>query len=85
MVFALFPEHVGVRPRLYLELVLGSFQVTNLIYFHSDTFVYDFRKPKESYFIEKKLFPLSEMLEHTLAFKICSITVDFCSFHVLSD
>ncbi|XP_034427461.1 growth hormone releasing hormone receptor 2 [Hippoglossus hippoglossus] len=26
VVFALFPEHVGVGPRLYLELVLGSFQ-----------------------------------------------------------
>uniref|UniRef100_A0A8C4DMH6 Growth hormone releasing hormone receptor 2 n=1 Tax=Dicentrarchus labrax TaxID=13489 RepID=A0A8C4DMH6_DICLA len=26
VVFALFPEHVGVRPRLYFELVLGSFQ-----------------------------------------------------------
>ncbi|XP_056222641.1 vasoactive intestinal polypeptide receptor 2-like [Seriola aureovittata] len=26
MVFALFPDHVGVGPRLYLELVLGSFQ-----------------------------------------------------------
>ncbi|XP_028286127.1 growth hormone releasing hormone receptor 2 [Parambassis ranga] len=25
-VFALIPEHVGVGPRLYLELVLGSFQ-----------------------------------------------------------
>uniref|UniRef100_A0A3B4WJC4 Growth hormone releasing hormone receptor 2 n=1 Tax=Seriola lalandi dorsalis TaxID=1841481 RepID=A0A3B4WJC4_SERLL len=26
VVFALFPDHVGVGPRLYLELVLGSFQ-----------------------------------------------------------
>ncbi|XP_058477611.1 growth hormone releasing hormone receptor 2 [Solea solea] len=26
VVFALFPEHVGVEPRLYLELVFGSFQ-----------------------------------------------------------
>ncbi|XP_071401847.1 growth hormone releasing hormone receptor 2 [Centroberyx affinis] len=26
VVFALFPEHVGIGPRLYLELVLGSFQ-----------------------------------------------------------
>uniref|UniRef100_A0A672YUN5 Growth hormone releasing hormone receptor 2 n=1 Tax=Sphaeramia orbicularis TaxID=375764 RepID=A0A672YUN5_9TELE len=26
VVFALFPEHVGTGPRLYLELVLGSFQ-----------------------------------------------------------
>ncbi|XP_073345282.1 growth hormone releasing hormone receptor 2 [Pagrus major] len=26
VVFALFPEHVGVKPRLYFELVLGSFQ-----------------------------------------------------------
>nr|XP_046232831.1 growth hormone releasing hormone receptor 2 isoform X2 [Scatophagus argus] len=26
VVFALFPEHVGVRPRLFFELVLGSFQ-----------------------------------------------------------
>uniref|UniRef100_A0A4W6E6J0 Growth hormone releasing hormone receptor 2 n=1 Tax=Lates calcarifer TaxID=8187 RepID=A0A4W6E6J0_LATCA len=26
VVFALFPEHIGVGPRLYLELVLGSFQ-----------------------------------------------------------
>nr|XP_019965460.1 PREDICTED: vasoactive intestinal polypeptide receptor 1-like [Paralichthys olivaceus] len=26
VVFALFPEHVSVGPRLYLELVLGSFQ-----------------------------------------------------------
>ncbi|KAM6951085.1 growth hormone releasing hormone receptor 2 [Aplochiton taeniatus] len=26
VIFALFPEHVGVGPRLYLELVLGSFQ-----------------------------------------------------------
>lgn len=30
-VFALFPEHVGVRPRLDFELVLGSFQVTDLL------------------------------------------------------
>uniref|UniRef100_A0A4W6E6I7 Growth hormone releasing hormone receptor 2 n=1 Tax=Lates calcarifer TaxID=8187 RepID=A0A4W6E6I7_LATCA len=27
VVFALFPEHIGVGPRLYLELVLGSFQI----------------------------------------------------------
>ncbi|GLD60009.1 S-adenosylmethionine synthase-like protein, partial [Lates japonicus] len=26
VVFALFPEHIGMGPRLYLELVLGSFQ-----------------------------------------------------------
>ncbi|XP_022598016.1 vasoactive intestinal polypeptide receptor 1-like [Seriola dumerili] len=26
VLFALFPDHVGVGPRLYLELVLGSFQ-----------------------------------------------------------
>lgn len=27
VVFALFPEHVGVDARLYFELVLGSYQV----------------------------------------------------------
>ncbi|XP_075767620.1 vasoactive intestinal polypeptide receptor 1-like [Pelodiscus sinensis] len=26
LVFALFPEHIGVMPRLYFELVLGSYQ-----------------------------------------------------------
>lgn len=31
VVFALFPEHVGVKPRLYFELVLGSFQVTETL------------------------------------------------------
>lgn len=30
VVFALFPEHVGVGPRLCFELVFGSFQVTDL-------------------------------------------------------
>ncbi|XP_070708329.1 growth hormone releasing hormone receptor 2 [Pempheris klunzingeri] len=34
VVFGLFPEHVGVGPRLYFELVLGSFQgfVVALLY-----------------------------------------------------
>lgn len=27
VVFALFPEHIGVDARLYFELVLGSYQV----------------------------------------------------------
>uniref|UniRef100_A0A3B4WBT5 Growth hormone releasing hormone receptor 2 n=1 Tax=Seriola lalandi dorsalis TaxID=1841481 RepID=A0A3B4WBT5_SERLL len=36
VVFALFPDHVGVGPRLYLELVLGSFQVTDPSQHHSN-------------------------------------------------
>ncbi|ROL53943.1 Vasoactive intestinal polypeptide receptor [Anabarilius grahami] len=31
IVFALFPEHVGLEARLFFELVLGSFQVQNEI------------------------------------------------------